>query len=105
VGNPDLLIGIALGLVLAGVAGAYLHERSLRHHLQALVREQGTKLADLSQEVANIRLASGNKLYSRALRDVGFAAKQSMLRVRAARAHLVEELDTIDKLLDLAPKE
>jgi hypothetical protein len=82
------------------VAAAYANERGKR---QAAERERDAlKLAtaELKAEVKRLTFLRGNKLYSRAEQDLGFAASQSVIRLRVIKAQVDEELTVIEKMLD-----
>lgn len=100
-----LIAGTLIGVTGAGLAIAWRSAVNRANQLQASADETAKQMAALLEELQNFRRARDNKLYRHDIRDLGRAAKQALLRVRVARAQLVEELDTIDLLLDKAPKD
>lgn len=60
--------------------------------------------AELNDELRNYRRARNNKLYRHALEDVGFAATQALLRVKAERQRLNDEWTVIEHILEAGKK-
>jgi len=104
----SVLATLAFAGALGGTAllvGAYM---SQRERLAATVHERDAykeRLAAAALDLAKLRQLRGNKLYNRALGDLGFAAKQAVIHLRALEAEAASELAVVLKLLETAPKE
>ena len=108
--SPGLVAVVSVLATLAAVAalggtallvGAYV---SLRGKLQAAenhVQELSDALAEALDELKNHRRARRNKLYQGAVEEYGFAARQSIIRLRALRAEIDSEFDVMEKMLSL----
>lgn len=59
----------------------------------------------LESELADLKRYSRNKLFRGAMGDFGFAARQSIVRLRAMQAEFDSEVAVITKMLNLTPKE
>lgn len=85
-------------------AGLFVRERLGRLAAERRVAEAETHAAQLNDELRNYRRARNNKLYRHALEDVGFAATQALLRVKAERQRLNDEWTVIEQLLETGKK-
>jgi hypothetical protein len=92
----DFLFGFGLAVVIIGMAGALLLAQARYGDLE---REN----VSLREQLANVGRAK-NRLYREALEDVGFAASQGALRVRALRSQMEDELAVIEAILNREPK-
>lgn len=89
------------------VAAAYVNERAKRQAAELRAEDAEDDWAEASAEnvtlkakVKHLQFVRGNKLYSRAEQDLGFAANQSVIRLRVLKAEMEEKLTEIEKILD-----
>ena len=86
------------------LVGAYVNQRARLIAADARLAEQAKALAAADEELKKFRRARRNKLYQGAMEEYGFAARQSIIRLRALRAEIDSEFLVMEKMLDLAPK-
>lgn len=89
------------------VTAAYMRERSKRQAAEEqnqLLRASVTHLEGESKaqrkEIKRLAFIRGNKLYSRAQQDAGFAIQQSLTRLRVLKADIDDQITVIENTLD-----
>lgn len=79
-----------------------MSQRTRLQTAESQVAELKTQAAEMKAELKHLQFIRGNKLYRHALEDLGFAAEQSVIRLRVVRAQVDSELGVIEKLLATA---
>lgn len=104
----SVLATLAAVASLGGTAllvGAYVGQRGKLQAAEGQARELAKQLTEALEELKKFRRARRNKLYQGSMEEYGFAARQSVIRLRALRAEIESEFAVMEKMLDLSPKD
>jgi|SRR5690242_1664999 len=108
----SVLATLAAVAALGGTAllvGAYASQRAKlqaseqrAETLSDALSEAENDLAVAESELKKFKRARRNKLYQGSMEQYGFAAQQTIIRLRALRAEFDQECNVMEKMLDLS---